>query len=253
MNSMCFLIMSCDSYHDVWRPCITFLKKYLDSEEIRVYLSTESYMDDSISGFDQVILTGLGEWSFRLKKTLSQISEELVFLLLDDFWLTDRLALDYLSRDIQFLQSNKDIGVIYINYVNWKFLEDYNDDYNLWKKNDIYRINTRPAIWRKEYLLQILDETESIWQFERIGSIRSNDFEYKVLCSKKQYISFIWAVTAGKYERKAFKYAQSNGFLLDTSYRCKQSIFDEIRYWIRSKIFMINPEFITCILGKLRG
>ncbi len=253
MKNMCILIMSCDKYHDVWEPCVSFLRKFLDLRDYCIYLSTESLEDNSVHGVDRYILTGAGEWSMRLRLSLAKIEEEFVFLLLDDFWLTDRLDKRLLERDIKYLCSNNDVGVIYINYVKWRFLKDYSADYKLWENGMIYRINTRPAIWKKEYLMKIIDERESVWQFERIGSIRSNEFDEKVLCSKKQYISFLWAVTAGKYERKAVKYAIKSGFVLDGDYRKTQSVFTEIKFIIRSKLFMINPELVTRIVGRFRG
>ncbi len=252
MKELCFLIMSCDKYHDVWKPCIKFFRQFFTSKEYKVYLSTESSIEDTPSEFDEVILTGEGEWSKRLRDSLRIIKEEYVFLLLDDFWLTDSLSREDLQRDISFLESNRNVGVIYLNYVKWRFLREYNKDYYSWGKGDIYRINTRPAIWRKDYLSNILDEKENIWQFERIGSLRSNSYDGEVLCSQKQYVSFLWAVTAGKYERNALRYAKNNGIMLDTSYRKVSSIMDEAFFVFRSKIFMINPTLITHIICRMR-
>ncbi len=249
--SLTILVMSCDKYFDTWKPFITCFRKYFPACPYQVALSTECNSTGEDLEFDYVIYSNKGEWSARLKDTLRKINSEYVFMLLDDFWLDDYIDTAKFQRDYQFISTHENIGTIYINYERWRFLRNFNSDYYEWEKGNIYRANTRPAFWKKEYLEKILDELENVWQFERIASDRTNCTDYVVLCSKKQYLNYIYAVTAGKYEREAIELAEKEGIVLDTEYREKRNICENIYLAFRSKIFSIAPECITRIKMKI--
>ncbi len=44
-----------------------------------------------------------------------------------------------------------------------------------------YRITAMSVLWRKSWLLELLDETENAWEFEVNASVRSKNYSYKVL------------------------------------------------------------------------
>ncbi len=247
------LVMSCDKYYDTWKPFITCFRKYFPACPYQVVLSTENNCTGEDLAFDCIIYSDKEEWSARLKETLSKIDSEYVFMLLDDFWFYDYIDITMFQRDYKYIRTHENIGTIYVNYEAWRFLRNYNSDYYEWKKGNIYRANTRPAFWKKEYLEKILNNSENVWQFERIASDRTNFTEYVVLCSKKQYLSYIYAVTAGKYEKAAVELACKEGVALNTEYRKKRNIFENIYLAFRSKIFKIAPENLTHLKMKIEG
>lgn len=245
------LVMSCDKYNDTWEPFIICFRKYFANCPYQVVLCTESNSLGESLPFDRVIYSERTEWSGRLKDAMTKISSEFVFILLDDFWLRNYLDIPLFQRDLKFISTHKDIGTIYIDYVTWRFLTDYTEDYYEWGRGEIYRANTRPAFWRKDFLEHILDEQENVWQFERTASYRMDQIDYRVLCSKRKYLDFIFAVTNGKYEKDAIHLAHKEDFLLRTDYRKERTSFEDVRLKIRNKIFNIAPNTITKIKMRI--
>ena len=244
------LIMSCDKYSDTWEPFYICFKKYFNTCPYPLVLSTESNKYADTIGFDSVIYSGSGEWCERLIYSLKILKVSHIFLLLDDFWLCSYIDQYKFECDLNYIRQNN-IGALYLNYEPWKFLVEYNVNYFLWNFGNIYRANTRPAFWNVNYFLSILQKDENIWQFERIASMRESSNKYLVLCQREQYFKFIYAVTAGKYERSALKFAQHEKINIDCSRRAQRNIFETLVLQIRNKIFNICPDFITKVKIEL--
>ena len=251
MDQLSIVVASCDKFMDTWQPFIICFRKYFPDCPYPVVLVTEnSGKGEKVRGYDKVIECGNLEWSGRLIKALNEIESSHIFLLLDDFWMTENINLPAFTEDVHKILSNPNIGAIYLNYVKWRFLSEYDDNYLIWPKNAIYRINTRPAIWKKDFLIKTMQPEETVWQFERECPERSAEKKEIVLCRKWQYFAFIYAVTAGNYERNAVRLSEKEGFELSDK-RGRRTRIDDLKLLLKGKIFNICPEFFTRLVRIL--
>lgn len=256
-EKMAVVVMTCDKYCDTWEVFIKLFRKYFPDCVYPVVLSTETISCAENLPFDLVVHSEKKEWSGRLKDTLEQIGYDYVLLMLDDFWIERPVNYKLFEEDVDFLINNDNIGAIYLDYCNWRFLSEYSETYLEWPQNRIYRANTRSGIWRADFLKSVLHETEDIWEFERNCLKKSNINNYVVLCRKNKYFKYTFGVTAGKYERKAVRLAQREMCKVDLSYREQRTLWESIVLKIRNWVFDLNPELISRIVerfkGKIRG
>lgn len=181
------LVNSCDRYEDAWEPFFRLLKiHWPECENHRIILNTETkvYKCDFLKV--ETICGGKDNtWSKRLKYALNKIDSELVLCFLEDFFLQEKVNTAGLFEAVALMNKNKDIG-----YINLKYSE-----YRKWKKEpskeewfvsrDLINSNTRlafvTALWRKQWLIDILRSHENPWEFEYYGSIRSQKGDVKAL------------------------------------------------------------------------
>src|SRR5438270_12060517 len=81
------LVLSCDSYSDLWRPFFTLFWRHWPDCPLDVYLGTNStrYEDARVCSLN----AGRGEpWSKRLRYFLNQMDSRYVLIMLEDFFLT---------------------------------------------------------------------------------------------------------------------------------------------------------------------
>ncbi len=164
------LVVSCDLYNDLWPICISSLDRYLDISQYKVYLLT-NFLDFSYKDVE-VIKTGIDiSWSDNLSLALDQIDEEVVMLALDDLIITKSLGAEKLGFLVdQFVDNN-------MNYFRLNPTPGPDKKINKYFGSVIgsaaYRTSTVFSIWKKEVLKSLLLSGESPWDFELIGSKRS--------------------------------------------------------------------------------
>ena len=77
------------------------------------------------------------------------------------------------------------------------------------KPNAPYRTSTQVAIWRRQTLLDLMKENETIWEFEDYGSRRSDIYVNGFYCTWKQVIPYGFHVVERgewfRHEARRFK------------------------------------------------
>lgn len=246
------LVMSCDWYYDTWDGFLTLFHKFYERNDLDIILCKDEGPNDSYAdkvGFDRVIKTKQTiEWSGRLKHALQVIDYEYVILLLDDFWLNRELNVNVLDEDISFIKKHQEVGVVYLCHGNVIKLKKYNQRYGVFEYGDMYRANTLPAIWKKQVLFDLAKSNETIWQFERLGTLRSPE-NVLFLATKESYFPFVSAIDVRCWDKKAFKLSKMYGFEIPGN-RKKKSVGLRIKLFLRGMIFNIAPRTITRIRQK---
>lgn len=171
-----FCMMSCDKYHDAWRPFFELLKKFWENPTQNTYLVSEEfdYKDSELN------LTTFREgvektWSQRLMSALKQIPTDYIILSLEDFFLLDKVKEKQLEQCLHWMEEDPRIAVCHF-YSSSSELMKYDEKYGDFRiaGTDVdYRVSTQFALWRKDKLMSYIDETESPWSFEINGSERS--------------------------------------------------------------------------------
>ncbi len=130
---------------------------------------------------------GANSWSKYILQHLESIEDELIIFTLEDFFPTAAPKTNIIQRIISLMRKDKKIGRFDITFDSY-ILGDFkmlNKSPNLSlisrEKYTQYRVSTQPAIWRREFLIEVLKRTTTPWDFEINGSKISNGMDYHIL------------------------------------------------------------------------
>jgi len=127
-------------------------------------------------------------WSKYLYDYFIGIDDDHIILTLEDFLPTCSPNENLINKIYQFILQNPNIGRFDLTWdlftnCNHKFIGQFSSGEQVIEipKNVMYRISCQPAIWKKSYLLEILQKTTNPWDFELNGSIISDSLDEKIL------------------------------------------------------------------------
>lgn len=182
-KDLSILVSSCDLYEDAWMPFFKLLSiQWPECSKLDIVLNTEHkrYLCDflnvrSFCGGSDIT------WSKRLINCLNTIKTEYVLVFLEDEFLIKQVNNYELNRVISYMNKYPDIGIIYPHKTNKQTQKIEDDYFSRDLITDTHRLVCICAIWRKSYLLKVLRDTESPWEFEQNAPSRSKGFPDKVL------------------------------------------------------------------------
>ena len=172
------LVNSCDAYEDLWEPFFLVLKDRWNLENCDIVLNTETkaFRMDGLN----IRTLNLGtenkdyQWGGRLIETLKHIETKYVLSLFDDFILENDVNVDKMEQCIRWMDENEQIAVFYL--MNIPQPNEKNTTYegfDLVPNGQDYRLNSAPAIWRRERLMSYTKKVDSPWGWEYFGSVRT--------------------------------------------------------------------------------
>lgn len=166
------LVPSCDAYSDLWAPFFfQFFRNWPDCP-FPLHLGSDSltFEDPRV----RTITANAGRaWSDAVKVHLESIESPFVLMMLDDFFLKNRIQTSVIRAHLAEL--------IALRGHCMRLIPRPAPDKRIPGKTEIgeisvkapYRVSTQGAIWRRETLLSLLSKGESIWSFETEGTKRS--------------------------------------------------------------------------------
>ncbi len=234
------LVVSCDNYSDVWQPFFELFKRFWGNCPYPVYLLTNHLRPN----IDNVTIVNVGDdisWSDNLLTGLKQIKEEYVFLFLEDLMLEGSVDSAKVKEVFDWTIENQ------INYVrlnpSTKPDVQYNSTVGIVSKGTIYRASVVVCLWKKSLLSALLKKGENAWEFEKYGSIRSDEHD-GFYSTYQDYFPIINSIIKRVWETSAVSKLKSLGVKLDFSKRRKMT-FSESIVWkfklVRSLIFNLFP------------
>lgn len=224
-------ISSCDKRKACWMPLCHSLRKYWPDCPWPIGFVTNSL----IPPCGMPIMVGADQgWSGTMKLALERITDDVVFLLLDDWWLTappDTAALLDFARIVE-VGHAEHIGL----YPTWGKVGNlhvsskgpYAPDSRLkvFAPRSAYRTSLMPGFWRTKTLRALLVPGESAQQFE-INASRRSEGNDRFLCAAEykhfRYVvrnepHYTWGpVMRGNWTRDASHYAKKEGLDMDFS------------------------------------
>lgn len=172
-NDCAVLINSCDAFEDTWKPFFTLMTEYWSECQFPVFLNTESKSFE----FEKVKVLNHSKpmpWSDRVIKCLHEIKEEYVIVILDDFFISEKVNHDRILNCIQAMKHDNNIAVFCFAPSKWKDIDDKKyAGFELRPREGEYRFNMQAALWRKKDLLRLLKKGENPWQTENYGNFRA--------------------------------------------------------------------------------
>lgn len=215
MSTLCTVIVcSCDAYSDLWEAFFKLFKTYWENCPYQIILNTESKVF-SYEGLDIKCLpayeNGRGvPYGKRMKDCLSSVKTPYVLLMLDDFFLRKNVEKEKINQIIMWLDENPEI-----NCFNFDCIKDEYDiddgrfeGYKRRSKYGEYRYNMQAGVWRTEALKAAWKDSESPWQWENYGNMRSWDKDGLIYCIKDDNFlpinygkkpGLTWGVVRGKW------------------------------------------------------
>ena len=208
------LVPSCDKYSDLWAPFFEAFFRYWPDCPFDVHLSSNHERFDHPSV--RPLLVGEDEsWSAGIRRAVSRIEREYVFLFLDDIFLTGRV-------DPQVLEVFRWIATEKPTYVRLlprpRPDSAHNDLVGAVSPAAPYRTATHVVVWKRQALLELLRDGENAWQFENAGSIRSAAWP-GFFAAWTSAFPYVHGCVKGKWTRPAVRRLAEIGIAIDLERR----------------------------------
>ena len=206
---MKLLILSCDKYEPCWRPFFALLEKYYPNHP-ECYLVTETKK----CPYCETINVNTPIWTKRFQGALTQIDDEQVLVMLDDFFI--RKPVD--EKRINNIKFTDDI-ICYNFEINHREPALKLNGWDIQKNNQIYLNSCQPSVWNKKLLIERLydDLNAQEWETLVINSpyihmINNQDLIIDI-GYRQQDLSIGWGITRGKLAKECKAFLESEGLL----------------------------------------
>ena len=235
------LIVSCDKYKDLWGPCITLFRRFWNDCPYPVYLLSNTVKAD----FPNVTSIATGSdisWSDNLLIALNSLECSHVLLYIEDLFLIDTVD----SKTIQSLIQrciDEDWNYLRLNPTP-KGDALIDDSISEISPGTVYRSSVVFSVWKIDILKQMLKKGESAWDFEEIGTARTDAFP-KFYASNHALIPNCNTVIKGVWETEALKSIRALGINPDLSHRRAMNSTEYLKWkfkQFRSMIFHMMPH-----------
>lgn len=237
------IVNSFDGYSDLLDDFLNLFYLNWKNCPYDIYIANgEKKIDDS-----RVIVVNSGknaEWSNRTRNAIKKTNSKYVLLLLDDYFIGDKIDNKEIIDRINFIEKN-----------NIKYYKFSCDSTNL-KKETCYKgfkgihtiptdfrygISLQPAIWERDYLNTLLgDGNYSSWKFEfdRINELDKNKKIYKNhVYDDTNIFNILHMVVGGKIILDSFLKLKKKNYTLMTN-RQKMNIIEFLMY--KTKLLASN-------------
>lgn len=207
-NDLTMLILSCNSFSDLWDGHIKLLEKNWPDRGFETFIVTDSMTEKTYPGIG-IISAGEGvEWTDRLLFALSRVVSDYVFITLDDYFLIRRVSNQSITDLVEMMKKEK------LDYVRLfprpkKATREQLADYKRIKRIDItshYSVNLYSGIWRKDFLESVIGEPQNAWQFEVVLHKRAEEYGAKCAVSLRDEFHILDVVRKGKLLHKSAGY-----------------------------------------------
>lgn len=191
------LLTSSDKYSDAWSPFIHFWSINCPNLDFPIVINSETKIFNTDN---PNITTYLGKpnlpWSKRLINCLKTIKSKYVLLCLEDYFIQSSVDEEIFNAAVDTMESDEDVGVIQFaidipcRYDKTVVVNKYFSPVPILKtdrKTHNGRIYCVLSLYRTDYLKKLLVPTESPWEFEIYGTLRSQYFKEKVYREREDH------------------------------------------------------------------
>lgn len=254
MNADCtILVTSCDAYRDVERPFLTLFRRHWPDCPFELVVNGETSAEP---GYDREILCGRGKsWSEMLVAALEQIMTPYVILLMNDYYLIDKVDTGTVLGFVAAAKSERALSVRMVpepsgrgpvRTVEGMPLQEF-------PKNTAYAVSCKATVWDRAFLLALAAKTKSAWEFERRGSfLFSPDESRPLLVSPTRAFPFLDVVHKGYWEPYGVDLLRRERIDYDFSRRGRAPLTLRLKEWAKGKIFHLAPDLVTRLQNRFR-
>lgn len=207
LNNLDVIIICYDPYKDAIELSPYFMNKnWTNSNALYVTSNIES-----VSTFRTVKTDGDLSYYGRLAKGLDSTNSQYVLLLLDDYLVDQKIDNEKINKHIEYMEKN---NVAYCQLYTM-FLKPHGQkiskDYFLLSDKLKYRINLQPSIFRRDFLLELLNEKPvTAWDFELLLMDKRFKYRSAIFANNKSF-SVTNYIDKGLVTRKAVRLLKKEG------------------------------------------
>lgn len=174
-HSMSVIVNTCDAYQDVLDVFFYAFEEYWPDCPYSVVINTESNQGSyPATVHNYVNPKGGDDWGARLLSTLNSIDSEFVLMVYDDFILDAPISNQRINLALEMMRDKPTVAVTYL--INTQLpLDDTNtDEMFITVKDKVdYRLNSAPAIWRRQDLMNYTATGDTPWAWEVFGTYKT--------------------------------------------------------------------------------
>lgn len=225
MENISILCCSCDKYSDIWDPMFGMFYKYWPDCPYNVYLMTNKKVFNNSRV--KTITTGEDKtWSIEFRQALESIDCDYVFIIMEDYLLKSKVDFNEFEMAVQYMKREK------IDCLRTYPCPEPNKPYGQMGKYKVglvnadapYRISLQAAIWRKDYVISIINDNDSAWQFEYLGTHRSSIDDSKIVSVYKNNKKLIFdyyctGIIQGYWIKEAVELCEKENIHVDLTKR----------------------------------
>lgn len=205
------IIMSCDKYSFLWKNFTKMFNRYYNLD-CNTSLVSESKTEE-LEGIN-IINTGQLTWTEMLRHAIEKVENDYIFLLLDDYLLTEDISSEEINLHLNFLaehNANKIMIDRHSIFYKYESLITYRNRTCLkFDINSSYLLSTQPSIWKKSFLKSVLDEKLDPWQFETYKTKAIQGKDNKLFLMLREKSIYFNAFNKGKAHNDYFDFCQRN-------------------------------------------
>lgn len=195
------LVVSCDKYSDLWQPFFRTFRLYWSDCPLRIYLLSNHQSTDE-KGVHNICVGDDISWSDNLRSAVESIEQQYILLFLDDLFLNRPINWEYVKSIFNWI-NQADPNYVLMNSSPPPD-KPFNELVGILSKGTIYRTSTVLSVWKREVLIDLLMCGETAWDFEIIGSIRSDKYE-NFYSTYRECFPVTNGVIKGKWQRSAVR------------------------------------------------
>ncbi len=222
-------VMSCDAYSDLWHDFFELKKRNWPDCPYPTYLITNIKKCEE-DGVETICCGDELNWTGRLLYALKQVKCDYVLLMLEDYYISDKVIDETFDEILSFIKQNK---------VSYYKLEEranlkapYYLDSDFIKKVDgnvEYGVSLITSIWKTDFLNAVIGgEDYRACEFEVRRNMEgdiSHSPDYLCLVDIRNVLNIAHMVQRGQYIPGAVKTLKEKGYTIDTQKRGKLSIY----------------------------
>ena len=249
MKDLAIIVMSCDSYADLWDGFFKLKEEYWPDCPYDTYLVTNDavYRDN---GVKSITCGDSLNWTGRLLKALSVVPEQKILLMLEDYYISGRVDQKEIDDLIRFM-NERNVSYYKLETRGTKFPKRFEKDYLRLITADIrYGVSLITSVWDKDFLLRAIGgEDYTAWEFEIRRNMKNDVTKVSqdlCVCDIRNILHIEHMVQRGKYLRKGIKNLNKKGHNIDFSKRGLVPLHTEL--YIRLSGALKNNRFIKAAL-----
>jgi len=250
-RELSIIIYSCWKNRDMWTVFSTLFRKYWSDCIYKVILVTDICPEkDKDWVFDEIVEID-DTWARMLKKAIQVADTPYVML-----WMDDYLLCDY----VQNAEIEIHLGRAKTHHAaNYRLIEspvcagtyENNSDVGYYKVGEAYSLSTQVGIWDAGFLLRVLKDEWSAWDFERIASLELKVGEQPILTALDYTFPYEEGVRKGKWMQQGAKLCKRNGIAIDTGKRPVMTDLEMAKIYFQGAILDVNPTQVVKIQNML--
>lgn len=210
MKDINIYVITCDKTKHVLKATIPLMEKYWNVEKRVKILGFNGNDINLPENYEFISMKpkqlSIEDWAKDIYSVLQHDPNEHIIFMLDDVPPLDYINVNILELLFNRCQNDKEIVrcalCIDLQFLPCFVIENFGDHSIVEQsQHSDYRITTQPSIWRKDYLLSILEKSTNPWQFETAHPSRDGK---RIIGTRSKYACCCMGETilSGRYPNK---------------------------------------------------